>query len=178
MQAQQAAKRDLALKQGNKAHIEKSFGAAMKEKIQSELEKAKVSTLEESVDLAQIRDIRRALRRKYASRSNIERIFAQWDSDGKGSITAQDICQGLSKLGIRTNLEEALALQASVKLDGAAGDLNFNEFQQLLFSSDDRMNVDLKSIVAPTEDEKMRTFHNITIRKQNKRLDFTQLDTN
>jgi hypothetical protein len=40
------------------------------------------------------------------------------------------------------------------------------------------MNVDLKSIVAPTEDEKMRTFHNITIRKQNKRLDFTQLDTN
>ena len=48
----------------------------MKEKIQSELEKAKVSTLEESVDLAQIRDIRRALRRKYASRSNIERIFA------------------------------------------------------------------------------------------------------
>lgn len=84
----------------------------------------------------------------------------------------------MSKLGIRTNLEEALALQASVKLDGAAGDLNFNEFQQLLFSSDDRMNVDLKSIVAPTEDEKMRTFHNITIRKQNKRLDFTQLDTN
>ena len=88
MQAQQAAKRDLALKQGNKAQIENSFGAAMKEKIQSELEKAKVSTLEESVDLAQIRDIRRALRRKYASRSNIERIFAQWDSDGKGSITA------------------------------------------------------------------------------------------
>lgn len=84
----------------------------------------------------------------------------------------------MSKLGIRTNLEEALALQASVKLDGSAGDLNFNEFQQLLFSSDDRMNVDLKSIVAPTEDEKMRTFHNITIRKQNKRLDFTQLDSN
>lgn len=84
----------------------------------------------------------------------------------------------MSKLGIRTNLEEALALQASAKLDGATGDLNFNEFLQLLFSSDDRMNVDLKSIVAPTEEEKMRTFHNITIRKQNKRLDFTQLDTN
>jgi hypothetical protein len=81
-------------------------------------------------------------------------------------------------LGIRTNLEEALALQASVKLDGGAGDLNFKEFQQLLFSSDDRMNVDLKSIIAPTDDEKLRTFHNITIRKQNKKLDFTQLDAN
>jgi hypothetical protein len=40
------------------------------------------------------------------------------------------------------------------------------------------MNVDLKSIVAPTDDEKLLTFHNITIRKQNKRLDFTQLDAN
>ncbi len=84
----------------------------------------------------------------------------------------------MSKLGIRTNLEEALALQASVKQEGAVGDLNFNEFKQLIFSSDDRMNVDLKSIVAPTEDEKMRTFNNITIRKQNKRLDFTLLDAN
>jgi hypothetical protein len=71
-----------------------------------------------------------------------------------------------------------LALQASAKPDGAAGDLNFNEFKQLLFSSDDRMNVDLKSIAAPTDDEKMKTFNNITIRKQNKRLDFTQLDAN
>ena len=60
----------------------------MREKIQSELDKIKVKTLEDLVDIAQVRDIRRALKRKYASRSNIERIFAQWDSDGKGSISA------------------------------------------------------------------------------------------
>jgi hypothetical protein len=66
-----------------------------------------------------------------------------------------------------------MALQASAKGDGATGDLNFKEFQQLLFSSDDRLNVNLNSIIAPTDDEKLKTFHNITIRKQNKRLDFT-----
>jgi len=69
-----------------------------------------------------------------------------------------------------------LALQASVKSDGKAGDLNIKEFQQLLFSSDDRLNVDLKSIKLPTDDDKLRTFNNISIRKQPKRLDFTQLD--
>jgi len=69
-----------------------------------------------------------------------------------------------------------LALQASVKSDGKAGDLNIKEFQQLLFSSDDRLNVDLKSINLPTDDDKLRTFNNISIRKQPKRLDFTQLD--
>jgi|LauGreDrversion4_2_1035121.scaffolds.fasta_scaffold78864_5 hypothetical protein len=48
----------------------------MREKIQSELDKVKVKTLEDLVDITQVRDIRRALKRKYASRSNIERIFA------------------------------------------------------------------------------------------------------
>ena len=64
----------------------------MREKLLSELAKSKVATLEEAVDLNQIRDIRRALRRKYASRSNLDRIFTQWDSDNKGTISAQDIC--------------------------------------------------------------------------------------
>jgi len=31
-----------------------------------------------------IKDIRRALRRKYASRSNLDRIFKQWDQNQSG----------------------------------------------------------------------------------------------
>jgi hypothetical protein len=58
-----------------------------------------------------------------------------------------------------------LALQASAKVSGGIGDLDFKEFQQLLFSGDDRMNVDLKAIPAPNDDEKLKTFHNITIKK-------------
>lgn len=60
----------------------------MRQKLLSELEKSKEATLEEAVDLNQVRDIRRALRRKYASRSNLDRIFNQWDSENKGTISA------------------------------------------------------------------------------------------
>jgi hypothetical protein len=61
----------------------------MRKKVLSELEKSKVETLESvGVDLTQVKDIRKALRRKFASRSNIDRIFQQWDSDNKGSISA------------------------------------------------------------------------------------------
>jgi hypothetical protein len=48
----------------------------MRKKVLSELEKSKVETLESvGVDLTQVKDIRKALRRKFASRSNIDRIF-------------------------------------------------------------------------------------------------------
>jgi len=60
-----------------------------------------------------VRDIRKALRRKYASRSNIDRIFSQWDKSNQGVVTAEDLCAGLNKIGIRASLEEAMALQAT-----------------------------------------------------------------
>ena len=56
--------------------IQSQFGDVMREKLLSELANSKVVTLDCAVDLNQLRDIRRALRRKYASRSNINRIFA------------------------------------------------------------------------------------------------------
>jgi hypothetical protein len=76
------------------------------------------------VDLTVVKDIRNALRRKYASRSNIERIFSQWDRKQTGVLTAEDICCGLNKIGIKASLEEAMALKASV----GETDLNLNEF--------------------------------------------------
>ena len=42
----------------------------------------------DKVNMTAVRDIRRALRRKYASRTNVDRIFNQWDKDGKGEISA------------------------------------------------------------------------------------------
>ena len=46
-----------------------------------------VQTLDQVVDKKHVLDIRRALRRKYASRTNLHRIFAQWDKDNKGGIS-------------------------------------------------------------------------------------------
>ena len=50
-------------------------------------------------------DIRRALRRKYASRTNLHRIFNQWDRDNKGGISSQDLFLGLNKIGITVTLD-------------------------------------------------------------------------
>ena len=57
-------------------------------------------------------DIRRALRRKYASRTNLHRIFTQWDRGTKGGISIQDLYHGLNKIGITTSLDLATALHS------------------------------------------------------------------
>lgn len=72
-------------------------------------------TLKTSVSATNIKDIRAVLRRKYASRSNLTRIFSQWDQSHSGAVSAEDLCAGLSKLGIRASLDEAMAIKASAK---------------------------------------------------------------
>ena len=62
------------------------------------------NSLEGKVDKTEVSDIRRQLRRNYASRSNLHKIFNQWDRAKKGTINSQDIFYGLNKLGITTTL--------------------------------------------------------------------------
>ena len=51
-------------------------------------------TLAGRVDLTRVRDARRAFRRKYAVRNNIDKIFDKYDVGAKGFITADDLyCQ-------------------------------------------------------------------------------------
>ena len=55
------------------------------------------------MDLAKIKDIRRALRRRYATRTNFQKIFSQWDADSKGYIDTNDIHNMMNKLGLKVN---------------------------------------------------------------------------
>ena len=68
--------------------------------------------MEKTVDKKHVMDIRRALRRKYASRTNLHRIFTQWDRGTKGGISIQDLYHGLNKIGITTSLDLATALHS------------------------------------------------------------------
>ena len=70
-------------------------------------------SLADTVDEKHLRDIRRVLRRKYASRTNLHRIFSQWDKGDKGGISPQDLFKGLNQIGIAVNLDEATALHAA-----------------------------------------------------------------
>ena len=168
--SQQAGKRHDDLKK-SRAVKEAAEAAARAEaentKIQPEATLASVG-----VDLRVVKDIRMALRRKYASRSNVERIFQQWDKSHSGAITAEDLCAGLNKIGIKSNLEEAMALKASVH----SGDLNLDQFKNLIFSTDERLAVDLAAIKAPSQDEKMRTFETIQSQSFPRRLDLGSLN--
>lgn len=64
-------------------------------------------TLEGNVDIVKVKDIRRALRRRYATRSNFQKIFTQWDSNGKGNIDVEDIHKMMNKMGLKVNYDEA-----------------------------------------------------------------------
>ena len=87
----------------------------------------------------------------YASRSNVSKIFNQWDREKKGSINAKDIFMGLNKMGITTTLEQAMALQASGKSAGEETEgLSIQEFSEILFSNDEVLNLDLTRLKAPS----------------------------
>ena len=62
-------------------------------------------TLDKTVDKKHVMDIRRALRRKYASRTNLHRIFNQWDRGNKSGISVSDLYYGLNKIGLAVSLD-------------------------------------------------------------------------
>lgn len=66
-----------------------------------------------------------------------------------------------------------MALKASACQNGK---MNLQEFQNLVFSTDERLNVDLDKIVAPSSEEKMKAFDRIQMYKQPLRLDLNTLD--
>ena len=103
-------------------------------------------SLADTVDERHLRDIRRVLRRKYASRTNLHRIFAQWDKVDKGGITPEDLFNGLNKIGIAATLDEAAALHGAATQTDADPNLSLQEFSDLLFSGDETLNVALKDL--------------------------------
>lgn len=109
-------------------------------------------TLEGKVDLMKVRDIRRALRRRYATRNNFQKIFSQWDASSKGFINYSDIHQMMNKMGLKVNPEEAQVLLISADQD-KDNNLSMNEFMDLIFSQNDALNVDLSTapLLSPEE---------------------------
>ena len=102
-------------------------------------------TLEGKVDIQKVKEIRRAIRRRYGNRSNYHKIFNSWDRHRKGYIDITDVHYMINKLGININAQESKVLMASHDLSGNKK-LTMDEFMDLIFSTDDNMNVDLSKI--------------------------------
>ena len=152
----EASKRDSNLAKNKTRTFNDRVGAGIKHKF-SQLanllaqERAK-NTLKHTIDPQHIRDIRRALRRKYASRTNLERIFHQWDKDHKGNLTVEDLFMGLNKIGITTTLDQASALHANAKQLDQDPNLSLEEFSQLIFDHDESLKVDLNKLPHTSKD--------------------------
>jgi hypothetical protein len=103
------------------------------------------NNLEGVVDLKHVNDIRRVLRLRYASRTNIDKIFSTYDADGKGFVDARDIASMSEHLGIVITHDQAQVLIQSAKDNKESGKgLSVEEFSSLMFDCEDKLYVDLK----------------------------------
>lgn len=70
-------------------------------------------TLEGKVDLEKVRDLRKAIRRRYANRKNFQKIFNAWDIDSTGQISTKNTYDMVKKMGVNANIDECRVLIAS-----------------------------------------------------------------
>lgn len=111
-----------------------------------------LETLEGKVDLEKVKEIRRAIRRKYGARGNLQKIFNLWDADNKGAVSVQNVLDMIRRFGINMNLNEARVLIASADHD-KSNDLNLDEFLEMIFTDNEALNVDLKQIPVLSEND-------------------------
>ena len=102
-------------------------------------------TLEGKVDIKKLQEIRLALRRRYANRTNFRKIFKEWDHSISGEISVYDAYQMINSMAIPINYNETRALLASSNQRGTET-LNLQEFMHLIFNDNPGLNVDLKKI--------------------------------
>jgi len=90
-------------------------------------------------------------------------------------VTAEDLCVGLNKIGIRANLEEALTLTKASS--GSERGLSIQDFSDLIFKPCNNLHIeklDTKAIAAPSQDEKLSVLERI--KRPRSKLDLSQLD--
>ena len=102
-------------------------------------------TLKNNVDLEKVREAKRVLRRRYANRKNLYKIFAAWDQDNTKTITVGNIFSMAQNLGLNLNIDESRVLLASANKN-STGALQMDEFFDLIYNKDDILNVNLDAL--------------------------------
>lgn len=97
------------------------------------------------IDMDKVKEVRRAIRRRYANARNFQKIFNQWDAEGKGHISLQNIFDMCKRLGLDINQTECKILLASADRE-RIGRLNLNDFLDLIFNDANILNVNISSL--------------------------------
>ena len=109
-------------------------------------------TLEGKVDIKKLQEIRLALRRRYANRTNFRKIFKEWDHSISGEISVYDAHEMINAFSIPINYNETRALIASSN-KRETETLNMEEFMHLIFNDNIELKVNLKAL--KFKDEKL-----------------------
>ena len=134
-------------------------------KLETQLVKLNVNeTLDNKVDLQKIQEIRFALRRRYANRTDIRKIFKEWDISCMGEISLFSAHEMINRLNIPINFNETRALIASSNTRGTES-LNLEEFIHLIFSNNKALKIDLDKL--KYKDEKLYKEEEAEIIKKN-----------
>jgi len=107
--------------------------------------KYNASTLKDNVNLEKVREARRVLRRRYANRKNLQKIFHLWDENKIGEITVENVFNMAKRLGLNMNFDESRVLLASADKN-ESGTLTIDEFLDLVYNKDDALNVNLENL--------------------------------
>ncbi len=110
------------------------------------MDKYKYDTLKGKVDLEKVKEIRRMIRRRYANRKKIQKIFTHWDNEKKGYISIIDVVNMCQNLGLKVNFDEARVLIASAD-QNKNNQLNLDEFMDVIYNRAETFNVDLDRMV-------------------------------
>ena len=100
-------------------------------------------TLENKVDIKKIKDVRLALRRRYANRTHLRKLFKNWDRSNNGYISLYDAHCMINKLAIPINFNETKALISSAS---QTDHLSLEDFVNLIHNENNALNIDLKNI--------------------------------
>ena len=119
-------------------------------------------TLEGKVDIKKLQEIRLALRRRYANRTNFRKIFQDWQRSAQGEITVFDAHHMINDLNIPINYNETRALISSANKRGTFN-LNMEEFMSLIFSDNPVLKIDLSNIEYKDEEtfDENEVLHNL-----------------
>ena len=179
--AAEAGKRDAVANPLKRRGLSQSIGNGPAQRLEEAIRKRQEEaaneplTLEKTVDKKAVMDIKRALRRKYASRTNLHRIFAQWDRGNKSGISVQDLFYGLNKIGITTTLDQATALHACAIQTDTDPNLSLQEFSDLLFNADENFTANLKAIPATDKAEEQQLTETLRNNQGNRTIDLASL---
>lgn len=113
-----------------------------------------LETLKDKVDLQKVREVKRAIRRRYANQKNLLKVFKRWDADNAGRISVKNVYDMVKRLGLKINFDEARVLVASADRRNSQS-LCLDEFLDLIYNKDDAMNVNLANLPGKAVHQKL-----------------------